>query len=105
LGAPSETTGDIAGTWVGTATRGGNPTRGGNLPIDAILQAQQSGSVITGTLQIAAHPEVSGALTGTRNGNVVVFTITGGGRGNFFLNGNQLTGDIGGFSLRLYRRT
>jgi hypothetical protein len=105
LGGPSETTGDITGTWVGTATRAGNPARGANLPIDAILQAQQSGAVITGTLQIVAHPEISGALTGTRNGNVVVFTITGGGRGSFFLYGNQLTGDIGGLSLRLYRRT
>src|SRR5919204_3035660 len=88
LNGTSETTGDITGTWVGTATRGGNVT------IDAIFQAQQSGSVITGTLQVVGHPELSGALTGTRNGNVLMFTMTGGGRGNFFVYGNGLMGDV-----------
>jgi len=104
---PSETTGDITGTWVGTAigTPVGTAARNPSLPIQAIFQAQQSGWTITGTLQIIAHPELSGALTGTRNGNTVMFTITGGGQGSFFVYRNELVGNVGGFSLRLYRRT
>ena len=104
---PSETTGDVTGMWVGTAigTAIGTAARSANLPIQAIFQAQQSGSTITGTLQIVAHPELSGALTGTRNGNVVMFTISGGGQGNFFVYRNELVGNVGGLSLRLYRRT
>ena len=88
---------NVAGSW-----RGGTIGAGGT---NATLTLQQSGSAVTGSIQVAGRPDVTGPLTGTVTGNTVAFKLTSGygSTGELNVSGDTMTGVVGGAGVRLQR--
>jgi hypothetical protein len=66
LNAPNA---DVAGTWTGTTTGEGKPH-----PITLTLE--QTGTAVTGAIQIAGRPELSGRVRGSVRGELLSLSLT-----------------------------
>jgi hypothetical protein len=88
---------NVAGSW-----RGGTIGAGGTT---VALVLQQTGSKVTGSIDVGGRPDLTGPLTGTVNGNAVVFKLDSGygSTGELNVSGNTFTGVVGGSGLRLQR--
>jgi hypothetical protein len=88
---------NVAGSWTGgTVGAGGTSVQ---------MQLAQTGTVVNGTINVSARPDVSGPLTGTVSGNTVRFKLTSGygSTGELTVSGNTITGVVGGNGVRLQR--
>jgi hypothetical protein len=88
---------NVAGSW-----RGGTIGAGGT---SVVLVLQQTGSKVTGSIDVGGRPDLTGPLTGAVNGNAVVFKLDSGygSTGELNVSGNTITGVVGGSGLRLQR--
>jgi len=60
---------------------------------------------VTGSIQVAGRPDVTGPLTGTVTGNTIAFKLTSGygSTGELNVSGDTMTGVVGGAGVRLQR--
>jgi len=89
---------NVAGTWTGgTVGPGGASVR---------LVLQQTGSQVTGSIDVGGRPEVTGPLTGTVSGNAVAFKLQSGyaSTGALNVSGDVMTGVVGGSGVSLRRQ-
>jgi hypothetical protein len=88
---------NVAGWW-----RGGTVGAGGT---SVTMQLAQTGSAVTGVIDVPGRADVSGPLTGTVDGNSVRFKLTSGygSTGLLNVNGDTITGTVGGNGVRLQR--
>jgi hypothetical protein len=65
----------------------------------------QTGSAVTGVIDVAGRADVSGPLTGTVEGDTVRFKLTSGygSTGQLNVKGDTITGVVGGNGVRLQR--
>jgi hypothetical protein len=86
---------DVGGTWIGTLQTGA--------PVMMVLE--QTGSAVTGSLQVPGRPEISGPIEGKVEGNTVKLLESSGTRRAPLLTvrGDQITGFVGGTTLDLRR--
>lgn len=89
---------NVAGSWVGsTVGPGGGSTS---------LELKQNGSAVTGVIQIAGRPDVSGPIQGTVSGNTVRFRLTSGygSTGELTVSQDTISGVVGGSGVALRRQ-
>jgi hypothetical protein len=88
---------NVSGWW-----RGGTVGAGAT---SVTMQLAQTGSALTGVIDVAGRADVSGPLTGTVEGDSVRFTLTSGygSTGLLNVNGDTITGVVGGNGVRLQR--
>jgi hypothetical protein len=89
---------DVAGTWVGAVT-GGQQS-----PVTMTLD--QSGNKVTGELRVGGRTDVSGPVDGTVEGNTLKLRLQTGAASTpvMTVKGDQITGIVGGTTVRLTRR-
>ena len=95
VGGPSA---NVTGTWSG-ATLGA-----GGVPVT--MNLKQNGADVAGDIDVGGRPDLSGPLKGSVSGNSVRFRLdTGyGSTGQLNVNGNAITGFVGGSGLNLQRK-
>jgi hypothetical protein len=88
---------NVAGSW-----RGGTIGAGGTT---VALVLQQTGSKVTGSIDVSGRPDLTGPITGTVSGNAVAFRLDSGygSTGELNVSGNTITGVVGGSGVRLQR--
>ena len=88
---------NVAGSW-----RGGTIGAGG---ATVALVLRQTGSNVTGSIDVSGRADLTGPLTGTVNGNAVVFRLDSGygSTGQLNVSGDTITGVVGGSGVRLQR--
>ena len=88
---------NVAGSWRGFTTGTGGT--------NVALVLQQTGSKVTGSISVGGRGDLTGPLTGTVNGNAVVFKLDSGygSTGELNVSGNTITGIVGGSAVRLER--
>jgi hypothetical protein len=88
---------NVAGSW-----QGGTIGAGG---ANVTLVLQQTGTKVTGSIDVGGRPDLTGPLTGSVSGNTVAFKLNSGfgGTGEFNVAGNSMTGVVGGSGVRLQR--
>jgi hypothetical protein len=88
---------NVAGSW-----RGGTIGAGGTA---VALVLQQTGSKVTGSIDVSGRTDLTGPLTGDVNGNTVVFRLNSGYGSTNQLNvsGDTITGVVGGSGVTLRR--
>jgi hypothetical protein len=88
---------NVAGSWQGGTIGAGGAT--------VTLVLQQTGTKVTGSIDVGGRPDLTGPLTGAVSGNTVQFKLDSGygGTGQFNVAGNSMTGVVGGSGVRLQR--
>jgi hypothetical protein len=88
---------NVAGSW-----RGGTIGVGGTA---VALVLQQTGSKVTGSIEVSGRADLTGPLTGDVNGSTVVFRLNSGYGSTNQLNvsGDTITGVVGGSGVTLRR--
>jgi hypothetical protein len=88
---------NVAGSWTGGTV--------GAAGASVQMQLAQTGTGVSGRIDVSGRPDVSGPLTGTVSGNTVRFKLTSGygSTGELNVSGNTITGMVGGNGVRLQR--
>ena len=94
---PITDVGSVAGTWTGGMVGPGGSS--------VQMQLSQTGTSISGNIHVPGRADVSGPLTGTVSGTTVRFRLTSGygSTGELNVNGDTITGVVGGNGVRLRR--
>lgn len=95
--APAGPPADVAGRWTGGMVGPGGSS--------VQMQLSQTGTAVSGNIQVPGRADVSGPLTGTVSGNTVRFKLTSGygSTGELNVSGNTITGMVAGNAVRLQR--
>ena len=89
---------NVAGSWSGSTLGAGG--------VPVVLNIKQTGGTVAGDIDVGGRSDLSGPIKGDVSGNTIRFRLdTGfGSTGQLNVNGNTITGFVGGSGLNLRRQ-
>jgi hypothetical protein len=87
--AANAPTADVAGIWSGSAGTGGQFT-----PVT--MNLTQSGTAVNGQISVGGRPDLSGAVKGTVQGQIVRLSLERVTLGQMIVRDNTMTGEVSG---------
>lgn len=96
--AESAPTADVNGTWSGSAGTGGT-----SVPVT--MNLTQSGTAVNGQISVGGRSDLSGAVKGTVQGQVVRLSLERVTLGQMMVRDNTMTGEVSGGLPATLRRS
>jgi hypothetical protein len=96
--AANAPTADVNGTWSGSAGTGGQF-------VPVTMNLSQSGTAVTGQVSIGGRPDLSGAVRGTVQGELVKLSLERASLGEMRVRDNTMTGEVSGGLPATLRRS
>jgi hypothetical protein len=87
MAAANAPTANVAGTWTGSAGTGG-------VFVPVTLMLTQTGTNVGGTAEIGGRPDLSGAVRGTVQGELVKLSLPTATLGELRAKGGTMTGEV-----------
>ena len=98
MAAANAPTADVNGTWSGSAGTGGQF-------VPVTMNLSQSGTAVNGQISIGGRPDLSGAVRGTVQGQLVKLSLERVTLGEMRVQDNTMTGEVSGGLPATLRRS